>query len=80
MFQYLVRRGAISLVTLLLITFVVYALMRNIPGTPLTVDMAMMNPGRMASTADDQAIGTTLRARQAVVRGVFHLAGKRGAG
>ena len=52
MFQYLVRRGAIGLVTLLLITFVVYALIRNIPGTPLTVDMAMMNPGKMAS-ADD---------------------------
>ncbi len=49
MFQYLVRRGAISLVTLLLITFVIYALVRNIPGTPLTVDMAMMNPGKMAS-------------------------------
>jgi peptide/nickel transport system permease protein len=49
MVQYLVRRGAISLVTLLLITFVVYALIRNIPGTPLTVDMAQMNPGKMAS-------------------------------
>lgn len=52
MVQYLVRRGAISLVTLLLITIVVYALIRNIPGTPLTVDMAMMNPGKMASPAD----------------------------
>jgi peptide/nickel transport system permease protein len=52
MLQYLVRRGAISLVTLLLITVVVYALIRNIPGTPLTVDMAQMNPGRMASAAD----------------------------
>lgn len=49
MFQYLVRRGAIGLVTLLLITIVVYALVRNIPGTPLTVDMAQMNPGKMAS-------------------------------
>jgi peptide/nickel transport system permease protein len=52
MFQFLVRRGAISVVTLLLITIVVYALIRNIPGTPLTVDMALMNPGRMASAAD----------------------------
>jgi len=42
----------ISLITLLLITIVIYALVRNIPGTPLTVDMGMMNPGRMAS-ADD---------------------------
>jgi peptide/nickel transport system permease protein len=52
MLQYLVRRGAISLVTLLLITVVVYTLIRNIPGTPLTVDMALMNPGKMASPAD----------------------------
>jgi peptide/nickel transport system permease protein len=49
MFHYVIRRAAIGLVTLLLITFVIYALVRNIPGTPLTVDMAMMNPGRMAS-------------------------------
>lgn len=52
MFHYLVRRAAISLVTLLLITVIVYGLIRNIPGTPLTVDMAMMNPGKMASAAD----------------------------
>lgn len=52
MINYLVRRGAISLVTLLLITIVVYGLIRNIPGTPLTVDMAMMNPGQMASEDD----------------------------
>jgi peptide/nickel transport system permease protein len=52
MIQYLVRRSAISLVTLLLITIVVYGLIRNIPGTPLTVDMALMNPGKMASPAD----------------------------
>ncbi len=52
MFQYLARRGAISLITLLLITIVVYGLIRNIPGTPLTVDMALMNPGKMASAAD----------------------------
>jgi peptide/nickel transport system permease protein len=49
MLQFLVRRAAISLVTLLLITFVVYALVRNIPGTPLTVDMGAMNAGKMAS-------------------------------
>lgn len=52
MLQYLVRRSAISLVTLVLITIVVYALIRNIPGTPLTVDMALMNPGQMASPDD----------------------------
>jgi peptide/nickel transport system permease protein len=52
MINYLIRRGAISLITLLLITIVVYGLIRNIPGTPLTVDMANMNPGKMASEDD----------------------------
>jgi len=52
MFNYLVRRVALGLVTLLLITFVVYALIRHIPGTPLTADPAMMNPGKMPSAAD----------------------------
>jgi peptide/nickel transport system permease protein len=52
MFNYLVRRVLIGLLTLLLITFVVYALIRHIPGTPLTTDPAMMNPGKMPSAAD----------------------------
>jgi peptide/nickel transport system permease protein len=52
MLNYLVRRIALGLVTLLLITFVVYALIRHIPGTPLTADPAMMNPGKMPSEAD----------------------------
>jgi peptide/nickel transport system permease protein len=52
MIHYLVRRVLLGLVTLLLITFVVYALIRHIPGTPLTTDPAMMNPGKMPSAAD----------------------------
>lgn len=49
MFNYLVRRVALGLLTLLLISFVVYALIRHIPGTPLTIDPTMMNPGKMPS-------------------------------
>lgn len=52
MFNYLVRRFALGLLTLLLISFLVYALIRNIPGTPLTTDPAMMNPGKMPSQVD----------------------------
>ena len=52
MLHYLVRRVALGLLTLLLITFVVYALIRHIPGTPLTADPAMMNPGKMPSPAE----------------------------
>src|SRR3954447_3197806 len=54
MFNYLLRRLALGLLTLLLISFLVYALIRHIPGTPLTTDPAMMNPARMPSKLDIQ--------------------------
>jgi peptide/nickel transport system permease protein len=46
MFSYLVRRVAIGFLTLLLITFVVYALIRFMPGTPLTADPTLLDPSR----------------------------------
>src|SRR6476620_6516845 len=46
MFAYLVRRIAIGLLTLVIITFGVYALIRHIPGTPLTADPANMDPSK----------------------------------
>ena len=49
MFSYLIRRIAIGLLTLLLITFVIYALIRHMPGTPLTADPAMMDPSKQIS-------------------------------
>jgi peptide/nickel transport system permease protein len=52
MLNYLVRRCALGLLTLLMITFVVYGLIRHIPGTPLTMDQGMMNPGKMPSPAE----------------------------
>jgi peptide/nickel transport system permease protein len=52
MFNYIVRRLALGLLTLLLISFLVYALIRHIPGTPLTVDPAMMRPGKTPSQVD----------------------------
>jgi peptide/nickel transport system permease protein len=47
MFNYLIRRVSLGLLTLLLITFVVYALIRHMPGTPLTTDQALMDPAAM---------------------------------
>jgi peptide/nickel transport system permease protein len=47
MINYLIRRVALGLLTLLLITFVVYALIRHMPGTPLTTDQAVMDPSAM---------------------------------
>jgi peptide/nickel transport system permease protein len=46
MIHFLIRRLAIGSLTLLLITFVIFALIRNMPGTPLTTDPAMMDPSR----------------------------------
>ena len=52
MFNYLIRRLLLAALTLLLITFVVYALVRHMPGTPLTLDPAMMNPSMMPSAEE----------------------------
>lgn len=52
MIPYLLRRLALGLVTLVLISFLVYALIRSIPGTPLTVAAAQMDPSRRINQAD----------------------------
>lgn len=49
MFNYIVRRVGLGLLTLILITFLVYALIRLMPGSPLTVDPSNLNPGRQPS-------------------------------
>ncbi|BBO36295.1 ABC transporter permease [Lacipirellula parvula] len=49
MISYIIRRLGIGVITLVLITFLVYALVRHIPGTPFTSDMAQMNPSKMMS-------------------------------
>jgi peptide/nickel transport system permease protein len=52
MLTYLVRRVLIGLITLTLITFVVFFLIRNMPGTPLTTDPTMLDPSKKISAAD----------------------------
>lgn len=49
MFNYLVRRVALGLLTLLLITLLIFALLKLMPGSPLTTDPMFMNPGRQPS-------------------------------
>lgn len=49
MTSFIIRRLGIGVITLVLITFLVYGLVRNIPGTPFTSDMAQMNPSKMMS-------------------------------
>jgi peptide/nickel transport system permease protein len=52
MFNFLVRRLAIGSLTLLLITFLIFGLIRNIPGTPLTVAIAETDPSRKLNPED----------------------------
>jgi len=52
MLAYLVRRIGIGAITLLLITFVVFGLIRNMPGTPLTVALAEVDPSRRVNPED----------------------------
>ncbi len=52
MLSYFVRRVCIGAITLLLITFMIYGLIRNMPGTPLTMDLAETDPSRQISDED----------------------------
>ncbi len=52
MLTYLLRRSLIGLITLMLITFVIFGLIRSMPGTPLTMAMAEVDPSRQISEAD----------------------------
>lgn len=52
MLSYLIRRTLVGAVTLLLITFVVFGLVRNMPGTPLTIATAEIDPSKKISDED----------------------------
>jgi peptide/nickel transport system permease protein len=47
MTSYVIRRLGIGVLTLLVVTMLVYALIRATPGTPITSDQAQMNPSKM---------------------------------
>ena len=49
MTSYIIRRLGIGVLTLLLITFLLYGLLRSMPGSPVTADQAQMNPSKMLS-------------------------------
>ena len=56
MLSYIIRRVLIGSATLLLITFVVYGLVRNMPGTPLTIATAESDPSKNLSNEDLQRL------------------------
>jgi peptide/nickel transport system permease protein len=49
MLTYLTRRLTIGVMTLLLVSFLIFALIRSIPGTPLTLDPANTDPNKAMS-------------------------------
>lgn len=49
MTAYIIRRLGIGLITLLLITCLIYALLRAMPGSPITADPANLNPSKQVS-------------------------------
>lgn len=52
MLRYLIRRGLIGLLTLTLITFIIYALIRQMPGSPATGKIAEMGLQKRITKAD----------------------------
>jgi peptide/nickel transport system permease protein len=52
MLSYLIRRTLVGGITLLLITFVIFGLVRNMPGTPLTIATAEIDPSKKISDED----------------------------
>jgi peptide/nickel transport system permease protein len=61
MLSYLVRRFLLAVLTLFIVTLIVYGLIRFMPGTPLTMAQAAMDPSRKLSAEDvkllEQAYG-----------------------
>jgi peptide/nickel transport system permease protein len=52
MLTYLIRRLAIALITLLLVNFIIYGLIRNMPGNPLTQELSRLDPGKLMKPED----------------------------
>lgn len=52
MLRYLVRRLFVAMITLLVVTAIVYGLIRNIPGTPLTIAGENIDPSKRISDED----------------------------
>ena len=54
MVSYVVRRTLIGGITLLMITATIYGLIRQMPGSPITTQMAEVDPGKSISHADHE--------------------------
>ena len=54
MATFLLRRFLLGLITLAVITLIVYGLARSMPGNPLTVQLGESDPSRKLNPADQQ--------------------------
>jgi len=52
MLNYTIRRLFVGSITLVLITFLIYGLIRSMPGTPLDNDLSLLDPSREPSPED----------------------------
>lgn len=56
MIDYLIRRVLIGVVTLLMITFMIYALIRSMPGDPTLITLAEIDPSKRISPEDFERV------------------------
>lgn len=49
MWSYILRRLLLATFTLFVVTFIIYALLRNLPGTPLSIEMGEGDPSKQIS-------------------------------
>lgn len=56
MLNYLIRRTLLGVLTLLLVTFIIYGLIRNMPGSPITVDLAQQDPNKSMTKEDQERL------------------------
>jgi peptide/nickel transport system permease protein len=76
MIHYIIRRLLLGALTLVLITFLVYALIRSMPGTPLTVNQAAADPSMQMSEADIKRLEKAYGLDKSWVEGYWDWIGK----
>src|SRR4051812_12862715 len=59
MLNYLIRRVLLGCITLLIITFLIYGLIRNMPGSPLTAAITEMDPSKKINPEDFKRMAKT---------------------
>lgn len=56
MYAFLIRRTLLGIVTLLFITFVIYWLIRSMPGSPVDNDLALLDPSKVIDKEEEERL------------------------